>query len=83
MYTYKIYRHIFIITHTHTHTHTHTQVRYMEDNPDTFPLSDYDAILARITPDEMAAIDQELRALDRAGICACMYRCRYKYRYRY
>ena len=42
-------------------------LKYMEDNLETFPMSDFESIQARILPDEMAAIDQHLRSLDRTG----------------
>jgi len=42
-------------------------INYMERNPETFPMSDMESILSRISLDEMAAIDQHLRSIDRAG----------------
>ena len=42
-------------------------INYMEGNPETFPMSDMESILSRISLDEMAAMDQHLRAIDRAG----------------
>jgi Ca2+-binding EF-hand superfamily protein len=42
-------------------------LKYMEQNLETFPMSDFETIQARIQPDEMAAIDQHLRSIDRTG----------------
>lgn len=42
-------------------------IKYMEMNPGTFPNSDLEAIHARMQPDEMAALDEHLRSIDRTG----------------
>jgi Ca2+-binding EF-hand superfamily protein len=42
-------------------------IKYMEGNPEIFPMSDYGGIVARISPGDMAAIDDYLRSMDRGG----------------
>ena len=42
-------------------------IKYMEGNPGVYPMSDFESIHARISPDELAAIDQHLRSIDRSG----------------